>query len=53
MVEHSFDVGQGVYQFAPAQPPKRNINWKSELLEKIAIYNKMTVNQVKKYLEDE
>lgn len=53
MVKHSFDVGQGVYQFAPSQTPKRNIDWKNELLEKAAVYNKMTVDQVKKYLENE
>lgn len=53
MVKHSFDVGQGVYQFAPDQHSNKNINWKNELLEKVAIYNKMTIDQVKKYLEDE
>lgn len=53
MVKHSFDVGQGVHQFAPAHIPKRNIDWKKELLAKVAIYKKMTVDQVKKYLEDE
>ncbi|MBO0478743.1 hypothetical protein JZO72_03790 [Vagococcus fluvialis] len=53
MVMHSFDVGKGVYQFAPSHKPKRNMDWKNELLEKVAMYNKMTVDQVKKYLEDE
>ena len=50
---HSFDTGQGVYKFSSAKIPKRNIDWKNDLIEKLAIYNNMTVDQVKKYLKNE
>lgn len=37
MVEHSFDIGQGVYQFAPPSNKKieRNPFWRHELAKQI------------------
>jgi hypothetical protein len=52
MVEHSFDVGLGVYSFAPSPNKKivRNPFWKEELVKKMAEYNGIHENVIRKDL---
>ena len=52
MVEHSFDIGLGIYSVAPSPNYKKlsKAEYNDQLARNLAEYNKMSIDEVKEYM---